>query len=216
MCEPEGVEQTGWLRASGDSQRKVSVGSEDTQFPPRRSLCSIANVFLSFLPMPASTHSAPTICEQGPGHTLCGGGGRTDHLHCGRCSIPSDQVRPGLQLLSHGAACSPKPGRWYTAADHWKVGLMGSRLLLDTGPPVAGKTWLNTGFQEGNLLSIPDLGWTGRASKHGRLVWRCPECPEGSMKVALVGHSLTGPPGWFQVVQGWRPANPWQQVPDAE
>lgn len=67
------------------------------QSPPQLSLSSITDVFLSFLPLPASAHSAPTICEQGPGHALCGGGGCTDHLHCGRCPISSDQVRPGLQ-----------------------------------------------------------------------------------------------------------------------
>lgn len=38
-------------------------------------------------------------------------------------------------------------------------------LLLDIGPSVAGKTWLNCGFQEGSLLKISDLGQPGRGSK---------------------------------------------------
>lgn len=77
----------------------VTAGSEDSQFPPKGSTSSITDVLLSFLPLPASAHSAPTICDQGPGHTLCGGRGRADHLHSRRSPIPSDQVRPGLQLL---------------------------------------------------------------------------------------------------------------------
>lgn len=36
------------------------------------------------------------------------------------------------------------------------------------------------------------------------------------MEMSLAEHWLTGLSDWFQVVQGWCPANPGQQVPDVE
>lgn len=69
--------------------------------PPQCSLRSI-RAKLSFLSLSTSAHSAPKVREQGPGHTLCGRGGRTDHLHRGRLPVPSDQVGPVAQRMVGG------------------------------------------------------------------------------------------------------------------
>lgn len=83
---------------------------------------------------------------------------------------------------------------------------------MDIGPSVAGKTWLNCGFQEGSLLRIAEQG----KLSSGSFVWGCSGHHEGTMEMTLAEHWFTELSGWFQVVQGWCPANPGQQVPDVE
>lgn len=150
--------------------RAIGKASEAAECPPQRSLhppCA----YLSFLSLSTSAHSAPKVCEQGPGHALCGRGGRTDHLHHGRLPIPSDQVGPVIQKMVRGLGMIAD---WRKLCERplitrkWASGGYGScchRSLLWPG----GHGWTVASRMEILLKNILDLGSGG--SEHR---WLCP------------------------------------------